>query len=454
MPDNKPALRSIDGGASTGATRSESYGLTPEFERAAVVLVCRSLALYSRIGSALEPASLSSPIAQLLLKAAQEFAKDVGKGPGSSLVVLQRLCRWRDDGKLTQAKVEEASDYFDAAEDAGLPSEEAVATELAPILQKRARQSAIKLALEDFSKGGDLSKVEAALSKARSIGRTSDMDGSILGGAAFDAIDALRLMERLPSGISELDLLLDGGFPRGIVVFVGDSGAGKSMALAHCAAEGVFQQLHVGIVSLELPEEVQLARIIANLTGTPINDILNGRQKRARDRLDGMMGSLGALTVRYFAPRATKAEDLFRWVEQREQKVGRKMDLLIVDYIDKLGTGTDESTYQAQGNIADALRDYAMGKSMFCITASQAKRGGGKGAHGKGNGLDLQDVADSMHKVRVADAVITLRKDEDAGTLDLFLAKNRLGRSRTGTGPLPQDEACGRIVVTSRRCGW
>jgi KaiC/GvpD/RAD55 family RecA-like ATPase len=452
--ESKPKLRSIDGGASTSGGKSAPYGLAPEFERGAVVALCRSGGLYAKLGSAIEADCLTHPLSVLALKAAQEYAKEVGKGPSSLLVVLQRLTRWRDNGKLTQQKIEEVSDYFDAAEDAGLPSDEAVLAEMTPILQQRARQSALRMAMEDFARGGDLQKVEQALSKARSIGRSSDVDGSILGGAAFDAIDALRLMDRLPTGISELDLLLDGGHPRGLVVFVGDSGAGKSMALAHAAAEGVFQQLHVGIVSLELPEEVQLARVIANLTGTPINDLLNGRQQRAKDRLGQMMGTLGALTVRYFAPRATKVDDIFRWVEQREQKVGRRMDLLIVDYIDKLGTGSEESTYQAQGNIADALRDYAMGKSMFCLTASQAKRGGGKGVAGKGGGLDLQDVADSMNKVRVADAVITLRKDEDNATMDFFLAKNRLGKSRTGTGPLPQDESCGRIAVVHRRCGW
>jgi len=446
-----PTLRSISGGASTKEAPS-LYGLDAAFERALVTLVCKSAGLYGKIGSALEGASIAQPVAQLALKAAQDYAREVGKGPGSLLVVIQRLNRWREDGKLTQAKVVEVADLFDAAEDAGLPTEEAVLAEITPILQRRARQGAIRLAMEDFAKGGDLTKVEQALAKARAIGRTSDADGSILGGASFEAIDALRLMDRLPTGITELDLLLDGGFPRGLSIYVGSSGAGKSMALAHSAAEAVYQRLHVGVVSLELPEEIQTARVIANLTGTPINDLLNGRQQRAKDRLTSLLPGLGILTVRYMSPRATKVDDLFRWVEQREQKVGRKMDLLIVDYLDKLTSGTEQSAYEAQGTVADSLRDYAMGRSMFCLTASQATRGGGKG--GKNNALDLDHIADSMHKARVADVVLTLRKDEEQQTMDIFLAKNRVGRSRVGTGALPQDESCGRVVNISRRCGW
>lgn len=454
MSETKAQLRSIEGGASTGATRAESYGLDPKFEMGAVTAICRGASLYAKIGSAIDPGCLSSSVATLAMKAAQEFAREVGKGPGSLLVVLQRLNRWRDDGKLAQAKIVEVADAFDAAEDLGVPTDEAVVAELAPILRRRAEQAALRSALTAVSKGDGTEKAEKAMAKARAIGRVADIDGSILGSASFDAIDALRLMDRMPTGITELDLLLDGGYPRGLSIFVGDSGAGKSMALAHSAAEGVYQQMHVGIVTLELPEEVQLARVIANLTGTPINDMLTGRQNRARHRLDQMAPSLGMLTVRYFSPRATKVEDIFSWVEQREAKVGRRMDLLVVDYIDKLGTDSkQESTYSAQGNIADALRDYSLARNMFCLTASQAKRGGGRNG-GKSAGLDLHDVADSMGKVRVADIVIPLRKDEDNGTMDFFLGKNRLGESRRGTGPLPQDATCGRIVALTRSCGW
>ena len=451
-----PRLRSIEGGASTGAGRSaEPYGLSPGFEAAAVTALCRSTGLWGRLGGSVDPACLSSPVATLALKAAAEFAAELGKGPGSLLVVLQRLSRWRDAGKLAHDKVEEVSDFFDAAEDAGLPSDDAIVAEFAPVLQQRAKQAAIKLALDEYAKGEDLSRVEKAISQARSIGKVSDAAGSILGGTAFEAIDALRLMERLSTGIVELDLLLDGGLPRGLTLFVGGSGAGKSMAMAQISAQAVYQQLHVGIVTLELSEELQLARVIANLTGTPTNDLLTGRQDRAKRRLDQLLPQMGTLTTRYFSPKGATADDIFRWVEQREQVVGQKMSLLVVDYIDKLGSGKEESTYKAQGDIADALRDFALARSMFCLSASQAKRAGGKSSKQAGAvQTDLDDIADSMGKPRVADLVITLRKDDDAQTLDLFIAKNRLGRSRTSTGPLVQDETCGRVVALTRDCGW
>lgn len=436
---------------SGGKVKVEPYGLAPDFERAVATAVCKSARFYSMVGSAIEVEAIVDPNAALAIRAAQAIAHDVGKGPGSMLIVLQRLARWKEDGRVTQQKIESVADMFDAAEDAGMPADELLLNELSPVLQTRAKQSVVRAALDDFAKGGDLQKVERAVSKARAIGRTADIDGAILSGLAFDAIDALRVMERLPTGVPELDLILDGGYPRGLTVFVGDSGAGKSLALSSSAAEAATHGLHVGIASLELPEELQLARVIANLTAVPINDITGGRAERAKQRLAQMLPKLGILTARYFAPRATKVDDLFRWVEQREQKVGRKMDLLVVDYLDKLSSGSsDDSEYKAQGDIADALRDRAIGRGTWCITASQAKRRDGKGKEA----LDLHHVADSMHKVRVADVMAMLRKDEEAGTLDIFLAKYRLGKGRVGTGPLPMDEACGRIAPVTREWGW
>lgn len=435
----------------TDAVKPAPYNLAPAFERALITAVCKSPRLYGLVGSALEPASFASPLGQLAMRAAQAFAADVGKGPGSLLVVLQRCSRWREDGKLAHSKVEALSDYFDAGEDGGLPTDEVLLTEVVPILKTRAAQSVVRAALDDYAKGGDLGRVERAVTKARSIGIASDADGAVLSGGAFDIIDSLRMMERLTTGIPELDLILDGGYPRGLVVYVGDSGAGKSLALTSSGAEGAIQGLHVGIASLELPEEMQLARVVANLTGATINDITSGRAECAKLRLAQMLPSMGILCARYFTPRATKVADIFQWVEQREQKVGRKMDLLVVDYLDKLSSGVDDSNdYKAQGDIADALRDRAIGRGTWCVTAAQAKRRDQKAKEA----LDLHHIADSLNKVRVADVVIMLRKDEEASTMDLFVAKYRVGKGRLGTGPLPMDEACGRIAPVMRSWGW
>jgi hypothetical protein len=60
----------------------------------------------------------------------------------------------------------------------------------------------------------------------------------------------------------------------------------------------------------------------------------------------------------------------------------------------------------------------------------------------------LNDVADSMHKIRVADLVITLNlQDEDAEDPSIVfnIAKHRTGKAKVKIGPMPTEYERGRL---------
>ena len=89
------------------------------------------------------------------------------------------------------------------------------------------------------------------------------------------------------------------------------------------------------------------------------------------------------------------------------------------------------------------LRVYAHERKIFCWTASQASR-----QKDRKRILDLNDVADSMHKIRVADLVITLNvRDEGSEFPQIIfkIAKHRTGKSRVEIGPMPTEYERGRI---------
>ena len=91
----------------------------------------------------------------------------------------------------------------------------------------------------------------------------------------FDAIAKFNTLERLPTGIFDLDLQLDKGLARKqLGVWLGDAGGGKSISLVTQAAEGVRRNIFTGFITLELPEAIQMARLYANLTGVPTNEII------------------------------------------------------------------------------------------------------------------------------------------------------------------------------------
>jgi hypothetical protein len=118
------------------------------------------------------------------------------------------------------------------------------------------------------------------------------------------------------------------------------------------------------------------------------------------------------------------------------------------DYADKLTAKKQEKgagDYKIGQVVYEGLRLFAVDKKHFSWTASQSRGRGGDGGKKKKR-LDLEDTADSIHKIRVADLVVTLNKDDETQEMNVFVAKHRTGRSRVSVGPLPLNFELGRVA--------
>ncbi len=102
----------------------------------------------------------------------------------------------------------------------------------------------------------------------------------------------------------------------------------------------------------------------------------------------------------------------------------------------------DTSGYAAARIIYDGARAWALARNKWVITASQVTRRKDKRA--KGAIIDMDDVADSMHKVRTSDYVITLNKDGDGG-VRWHSAKVREGMAEQTTNSVFPMFECARI---------
>ena len=160
---------------------------------------------------------------------------------------------------------------------------------------------------------------------------------------------------------------------------------------------------------------------------------------------------LGEIRVARFAP-DTPVQEITRWVEQLHELLGR-VDLLVVDYADLVGAGKvgkEASDYRDAKVVGNAFRDHALQHGYVTISAAQGRR-----SSGTSKPLDIDDVADSQHKVRLADMVIAMRMDvEDKNQVDWFVMLNRDGTDRTGTGPLPTAREIGRMFPVNRSEPW
>lgn len=429
--------------------QKEPYGFDPDFERAVVTLAASKRNFWSKIGYALDPESVSLPGSRLALETCGQLARELGHGPGSCLIVVQRLTRQMNDGKITLDQVRSVDALFEAAEDFGLPDVEVVVQELAPVIRRRMQSHAIMTAHDQYARRGDFRNVVEGLERAARVGLVDSSVGTLVGAAGFSEIDALSTLVRLPTGILELDMQMRDSLHRGgLGVWLGGSGDGKSQALINQAAYGMSREkLFVGVGTLELPRPVQLARLSANLTGIPTNQIMENAADKAeaKRRLEVMGPHIGMCIVEEFPPHATTVRDIVDWIDRVAEVYGRPFDLLCLDYGDKLYDPKvkGDNEYLAMRYVFEGLRrDVAVAYNMWVWTGAQA----GRPTKDAGKRLELHHVSDSMHKVRVADIVVTLNARDEGAQLLYFVAKNRLGRSRFQVGPVPTDFERARMV--------
>lgn len=441
----------------------DRYSFDPEFERAAIALCCSRPRFYGRIGVALNPEFLDAPEAELILKAAQAIARVNGRGPSSNLIVIQRIRRWVDDGKVTLEQARDAVNYLDDAEDKGLPPEDDVADEIAPVLRTRAQEELVRTALDNHGKSNPafFEKVRKAADKGERIGSVDTSVGIRIGLDSFDEIARLRRILRLPTGIMELDAELSGGLSRSSLgVVVGGAGDGKSMFLSHCAAHAMYEGQNVLYATLEIPEGEVLARMKANLTNIPIEAIVSDQaidiaKKRLKILIDRVASdgnpSLGYGIVKEFPAYVTQVDDIREWVRNCEDTEGGKVDLLVIDYADRIGAGKSvgktSSNYETMGVVYEGLRQVAVDNEFFCWTACQSTRNSKDRKK-----ADVNHMSDSMHKGRIADLVVTLNVcGEENDEIEFFIAKHRTGKGKITVGPLPHDFTHGRVAPPSLR---
>lgn len=420
----------------------DSYGWDTEFERIVAVMSATSPRFYGRIGSSIDIRGLRTDEVKLVFKAVAAIAKQIGKGPTHEATVIQRIRRWVYQGKEAQEDLDDVIDMFlDAPE---LPTEEEIVAEVAPVLKRRLQAEAVRRAMDEYAKNGDFAPVVRIINQTEALGHQDSSLGMRLGPGALKEIKRLRQLDRLPNNIPELDAALGGGLPRGCInIWLGAENSGKSMALSHVVANTISLGYCAVAATLELSEAAWQARVIANLLEYPINEIMEGDQKGLAKRL--RKKKIGPLWVKDFPAKITTMPDIWQWVLEVEEEEGVPVDLVAIDYINKLKSHnkSDRSHYEGQGTAIETFRLLIQETGKWGHTAGQAQR---RNARDRKRRIEGQDVAESMHLVRVPDMGISLNPDDETGEVTYFVARNRYGPKGITVGPFPHDFACGRMT--------
>jgi len=229
----------------------------------------------------------------------------------------------------------------------------------------------------DMLEKGDYGSVEDKIKKAVQIGLQKDM------GTDYFANPRARLSKikdkngQLSTGWKAVDEKLFGGMNRGeLNIFAGGSGAGKSLFLANLGVNWALQGLNVIYLTLELSEELVSMRIDSMMTGIPTRDVFkNIDDVEMKVKMIGKKA--GSLQVKYMASGKT-SNDIRSYLKEFEVKTGRKVDVLLVDYLDLLMPISKKISpadlFIKDKYVSEELRNLAVEKNCIFVTASQLNR--------------------------------------------------------------------------------
>jgi len=293
-------------------------------------------------------------------------------------------------------------------------------------LEKAIIQSAELLEKNDYG------QVEHMVKEAVQIGLAKDM------GTDYFADPRARLMGlkdnngQISTGWTTLDKKLFGGMNRGeLNIFAGGSGAGKSLFLANLGVNWALEGLNVVYLTLELSEALVSMRVDSMVTGVSTREVFkNIDDVEMKVKMIGKKS--GAFQVKYM-PSGKTANDIRAYLKEYEIKMGRKVDVLLVDYLDLLMPTSrriaPSDLFIKDKYVSEELRNLAMELQCVFVTAAQLNRGAVEEVE-----FDHSHISGGLSKIQTADnvfGIFTSRAMRERGRYQIQLMKTR---SSSGVG--------------------
>ena len=284
----------------------------------------------------------------------------------------------------------------------------------------------------DLLENGEYGPVEDLVKKAVQIGLQKDL-GTDYWKDPRGRLEGIKDKNgQISTGWPALDKKLFGGFNRGeLNIFAGGSGSGKSLFLANMGVNWALQGLNVVYLTFELSEALVSMRVDSMTTDIPSRDIFKSIDDvEMKVKMIGKKS--GAFQVKYM-PTGKNANDIRSYLKEYEIKTGKKVDVLLVDYLDlmhPIATKISaENLFVKDKYVSEELRNLAMELQCIFVTASQLNRSSVEEIE-----FDHSHISGGISKINTADNLIgifTSRAMRERGRYQIQLMKTR---SSSGVG--------------------
>ena len=237
--------------------------------------------------------------------------------------------------------------------------------------------------------------------------------------------DDWQFRYKIPTGIDEIDYRLggDNGGPETgeCVLWLGDSGAGKSQVLVSVGISAARQGFRVAHFQLEGTKEQCLNRYDAAWTGTLYQDVklgdITAKKMEVTKRIIKKLRKSDIIVSSEETFNAKTLPDIRREVKEMEKTYG-KIDVIIIDYLELLEVGdghnyTPHEERFRQAKLAKGMKMLAMEFNAVVHTATQSSSIGEEQKNDPEFVITRAQLSEDKGKIRPFDIFITINQTRD-----------------------------------------
>lgn len=278
------------------------------------------------------------------------------------------------------------------------------ATEMEQFCRQRALEDAVLNAAK-LVDTPDFGKIDQLIKDAMLVSLNKDLGINYFHNplARLEAQAAKPL--KIPTKYTLIDDALNGGIARGeMLLLSANSGGGKSITLTNLGIQYLSQQMCVLYLSLELSESMIAQRCDVMFTGIPT---VLSREKYTdiATQLDAVAHDMDTMVIKHMPP-GTNSNQIRSYLKEFELMYSRKPDVIIVDYLDLMGTNekvSADNVWEKDKRATEQLREIGVDYDAIILTASQQNR-----AALEATELNQGHIAGGISKVNTVDVYVSI----------------------------------------------
>lgn len=242
---------------------------------------------------------------------------------------------------------------------------------------------------------------------------------------------------KISTGWPTLDLWTNGGWPiegKFLGIFMGQSGLGKTVALANIGYNCLKQDLKVVVFTLELSTDMYGRRfdsLISKISLDDLGPLMNTVRERTTNFYKNQHPN-AELVIKEFPPKSANVNTFNVFIESEVRNHGNnwKPDIIIVDYLNLVAAAgkVEDNMFEEGLKVSEQLRSLSYKWEAPVITAVQINTDGMTKTTGPG----MENISQSRGIAHTADFMFGIyRKKDTDDTINGRIIKSRLGKVST-----------------------